>query len=295
MTHSPANHKSGLTRLLHLPAYKYPFPDTGAARSSSGSRLRTLTATPSAIPQGETNKPRLLKNQNPIIIRNMSSNKAFRLLSATLLGVISSTASLSADTIRYEDYSGPKVIDSVIVIEETPERVEYLRFIPGQHVLEAWISDSGAMSVKPGTIRVEKSTPEEMQALLDALPKANVTRRMGPPVTLCAPGFYYPLPSRVNYLMGSPTPMRATGLFAGETQDDAIQVHFKDVSTMTFSNNGKKVKVHWKTGEKQASPVLQGWEYQGGTGEAPVLFGVNASSGTYETFPFRELKSIEFP
>lgn len=225
----------------------------------------------------------------------MSPNTLLLLLSATLLGVISSSASLSGDTIRYDDYEGPQVIESVIVTEETPERVEYLRFIPGQHALKDWISDSGAMAVKPGSIRVERSTPDAKQALLDALPKAKVTRKMGPPVTLCAPGFYYPLPSRVNYLMGSPTPMRVTGLYAGKTQDDAIQVHFKDLSSMSFSNNGKKVKVRWKTGDKQASPVLQGWEYQGGTGEAPVLFGVNASSGTYESFPIRELKSIEFP
>lgn len=225
----------------------------------------------------------------------MNPSKEFRLLSATLLGVISSSASLSGDTIRYDDYSGPKVIESVIVIEETPERVEYLRFIPGQHVLKAWISDAGAMAVKPGSIRVERSTPEEKQALLDALPKAKITRRMGPPVTLCAPGFDYPLPSGVNYIMGSPTPMRVTGLYAGETQDDAIQVHFKDVSAITFSNNGKQMEIQWKQGEKQASPVIQGWEYQGGTGEAPVLFGVNANSGTYESFPVRELKSIEFP
>lgn len=224
----------------------------------------------------------------------MSSNKAFRLLSATLLGVISSTASLSADTIRYDDYSGPAVIESVIVIEETPARVEYLRFIQGQHVLEAWISDSGAMSVKPGTIRVERSTPEEKQALLETLPKAKVTRRMGPPVTLCSPGFHYPLPSRVNYIMGSPTPMRATGIYAGETQDDVIQVHFKDVSEFSILHNGKKIKIRWNNGKKQTSPVLQGWEYQGGTGEPPVLFGVNVESGTYETFPIRELKSIHF-
>lgn len=161
-------------------------------------------------------------------------------LCAVLIISTSAIASLYADTIRYDDYSGPAVIESVIVIEETPARVEYLRFIQGQHVLKAWISDDGAMSVKPGTIRVERSTPEEKQALLETLPKAKVTRRMGPPVTLCSPGFHYPLPSKVNYIMGSPTPMRATGIYAGETKDDAVQVHFKDVSELSTLHNGKK-------------------------------------------------------
>lgn len=80
----------------------------------------------------------------------------------------------------------------------------------------------------------------------------------------------------------------------GETQDETVQVHFKEVSEFSILHRGEKIKTRWNNGKKQTSPVLQGWEYQGGSGEPPVLFGVNVDSGTYETFPIRELKSIDF-